>query len=38
MEPTSPDKLRYVAVAGHLAVGDLLHGAVDGVEEGCCFV
>lgn len=35
---TGPDQLGDVSVAGDLAVGDLLDGAVHGVEEGFGFV
>lgn len=33
---TSPDQLCNVAVAGDFAMRNLLHGAVDGMEEGLC--
>jgi len=35
--PTRSDEFRDVAVAGHFPIGNLLDGAVDGVEEGFCF-
>lgn len=35
---TRADQFRDVPVARDFAVGDLLHRAVDGVEECCCFV
>lgn len=34
---TSADQLGDVAIAGHFAWRNLLHGAVDCVEEGLCF-
>lgn len=38
MELTRADQFRDVSVARDLPVRDLLHRAVDGVEECCCFV
>jgi hypothetical protein len=35
--PTRSDEFRDVAVAGHFPMGNLLNGAVDGVEEGFYF-
>ena len=35
---TETDEAGDVAVGGDFGVGDLLHGLVDGVEEGFCLV